>query len=289
MARGALRGAWYAFGSGFPWMRFYLMNGRRWIGVVSLALLMLLLALPAMAQEATPEASPLAGLWSFLGITPDMLEANSGQAAATDDLGALLATLPQWRTEDGAFVVGEQDAPFTLIEFADFACPHCITYETDTIEPFLREYVATGQASFEFRPFPTAGGDATVAAAQLLECAELSQPGAFWAMYPVFYNMAESGAYSVETMFRVLTNQLGLAQADLIDCATNWDQNQEKPMQIMTDYELANSVGITGTPSVLVRFNGGEPEVLVWEGQTWNQGGVPLEILAEVVASVQPQ
>lgn len=264
------------------------MNRRRWLIVVCVALV-LLAALPALAQDAEATAHPLDGLWNFFGITPDMLEAANQPASAENDLGALLATLPQWRTEDGAFVIGPEDAPFTLVEFADWACPHCITYEQDTIETFLRDYVATGQAAFEFRPFPTAGGDTTVAAAQIVECAETLQPGAFWSSYVTLYDMAAAGVYSVDTILQTLTSRLGITREDLVNCAVNWTQNNEKPMQIQTDYAFAQAAGVTGTPSVLVRFNGGEAQPLEWEGQTWSQGGVPLEILSAVVASVQPQ
>ena len=264
------------------------MNGRRWLIVWCMALL-LVAALPALAQDSQPATGPLDGILNFFGITPEMLEAASQPATAENDLGALLATLPQWRTEDGAFVIGPEDAPFTLVAFADWACPHCITYEQDTVTSFLRDYVATGQAAFEFRPFPTAGGDTTVAAIQLVECAETLQPGAFWASYSTLYDMAIAGAYNVDTIIQMLSSRLGVTRDDLVNCVINWSQNNDKPMQIQTDYDFALAAGVTGTPSVLVRFDGGEAQPLEWEGQVWNQGGVPLNILSAVVASVQPE
>lgn len=260
------------------------MNKRRWLIGFCVAL-MLLAALPALAQDA----NPLDGILNFFGITPEMLEAASQPTSAENDLGALLATLPQWRTEDGAFVIGPEDAPFTLVEFADWACPHCITYERETVTAFLRDYVATGQAAFEFRPFPTAGGDTTVAAIQLVECAETLQPGAFWASYATLYEMAQAGVYNVDAILQMLSGRLGVTRDEIINCAVNWAENNDKPMQIQTDYDFAVAAGVTGTPSVLVRFDGGEAQPLEWEGQTWNQGGVPLNILSAVIASVQPE
>ncbi|MBL8145794.1 MAG: thioredoxin domain-containing protein [Anaerolineae bacterium] len=264
------------------------MNRRRWLTILCVALL-LLVALPVLAQDPEPAAGPLDGILNFFGITPDMLEAASQPVSAENDLGALLATLPQWRTEDGAFVIGPEDAPFTLVEFADWACPHCITYERETVTTFLRDHVATGQAAFEFRPFPTAGGDTTVAAIQLLECAETLHPGAFWSSYTTLYEMAAAGAYNVDTIIQMLTSRLEVTRQDLVNCVMTWSENNEKPMQIQTDYEFALAAGVTGTPSVLVRFDGGEAQPLEWEGQTWNQGGVPLQILSAVIASVQPE
>src|SRR6188474_1184283 len=53
------------------------------------------------------------------------------------------ADIPFSRTEDGAPVLGNPDAPITIIEFADFACPFCQRYEP-TMQEFIQEYVATG-------------------------------------------------------------------------------------------------------------------------------------------------
>ncbi|HYO87473.1 MAG TPA: thioredoxin domain-containing protein [Candidatus Limnocylindrales bacterium] len=250
--------------------------------------LMLGVALPAAAQDAAQAANPLQNLWNFFGINAEMVQNASAAADSGDSLQSVLAGLPQSRAEDGAFVVGDLDAPFTLVVFADWACPHCIVYETDVVEPFVREFVASGQAAFEFRPFPTAGGDTTVAAAQLAECAETFQPGAFWDSYATFFQMSNVGAYSVNTMLTTLTNRLGITQDELIACVVDWDTNHDVPMQLFTDYEFATAAGISGTPAVLVRMNGADAAVLTWNGQTYDQGGVPLDVLAEVVASVQP-
>lgn len=266
------------------------MKTLRWLFLFG-ALLVMAAALPALAQDTEPD-HPLAGLWSFFGITGEMLDdaqTASHAAAAEGGLRELMATLPQWRTEDGAFVIGDADAPFTLVEFADWACPHCITYQQEVVDPFIVNHVATGQAAFEFRPFPTAGRDITVAAAQLAECAETFKPGAFWDLYPTLYEMAAQGVYSIENMFSMMTARLEITENELVACVVDWEQNHGSPQQIFADYEFATAMGINGTPAVLVRFNGGEAEVLEWAGTVFDQGGVPLEVLAEVVASVQPE
>gem|GEM_PF-6126817 len=43
-------------------------------------------------------------------------------------ISEIFASLPQSRTEDGGFVVGKPEAPITIVEFVDYACPHCQTY-----------------------------------------------------------------------------------------------------------------------------------------------------------------
>src|SRR5215211_1662360 len=86
-------------------------------------------------------------------IAAGVLVMASGQTTASSvDFQALNPT----RSEDGAFIIGNPEAPITVIEFADFGCPHCLEYKP-TIEQFIRDYVVTDKARFEFRVFPTAG------------------------------------------------------------------------------------------------------------------------------------
>lgn len=73
------------------------------------------------------------------------------------------------RAEDGGFVLGNPDAKVTIIEFADFGCPHCQEYKP-TIDDFIKNYVQTGKAKFEFRIFPTAGGAMTEFAGRIADC-----------------------------------------------------------------------------------------------------------------------
>jgi protein-disulfide isomerase len=79
-----------------------------------------------------------------------------------------VSSLQQSRQPDGGFVLGNSKAPITIIEFADFACPHCQEYHP-TITQFLGDYVVTGKAKFEYRVFPTAGGQTSEYTGKLLE------------------------------------------------------------------------------------------------------------------------
>jgi protein-disulfide isomerase len=68
---------------------------------------------------------------------------------------ARYTAIPQNRLEDGGFVLGNPEAPITVIEFADFACPHCQEY-SPAIHDLIDEFVATGKAKLEYRMFISA-------------------------------------------------------------------------------------------------------------------------------------
>ena len=56
-------------------------------------------------------------------------------------------------TEDD-FVVGDKNAPVTIIEYASLSCSHCADFHNNTLDDLIKEYVDTGKARTVFRDFP---------------------------------------------------------------------------------------------------------------------------------------
>jgi protein-disulfide isomerase len=48
-------------------------------------------------------------------------------------------------------VIGSQDAPVTMIEYASFTCPHCRDFHADQWEQIKANYIDTGKVKFIFR------------------------------------------------------------------------------------------------------------------------------------------
>lgn len=187
------------------------------------------------------------------------------------------ASIPSERAEDGAFVLGNPDAPITIIEFADFACPHCQSYHAD-IQRFIKDYVATGRAKLEYRLYGTsAGGNQTPFTSRLAECADDIQPGAFWRANDVLYELGSTTSqYFAEDAGRILAQRLGISYSEMLTCSADADQ-------INIDMEFGRQNGVEGTPAVMVRYNDGPAEWISYNGRTYSQGGVPYEVLASVV------
>jgi protein-disulfide isomerase len=199
------------------------------------------------------------------------LIALSGQTTASS---VDFSTIPQSRTEDGGFVLGNPDAPVTIVEFADFACPHCQQYRS-TMDQFIANHVVNGDAKFEFRLFPTVGGAISEFAGRIGECAEQQQAGAFWKAYEIFYQLAESGQYS-DQMGRTVSDRLGLDYSQILNCTSSASQPA-------TDVALGRRLGVSGTPAVMIRYGNSEPTFVNYGGRTYNSGGVPYEVLSQVV------
>lgn len=159
--------------------------------------------------------------------------------------------LPIGRAPDGAFTMGFDDAPITIIVFADWYCPHCQNYKP-TVDRLIEVYVMTGQARYEHRFFPTAGGEHTVALAKWAECAAESGIN-FFDVNNALYETLFNGFVPAQQLQPQLADRFGLKPDKMTDCI-------ESATQVIVDGEFARNLGVTGTPSVWVRYGDGRVE-----------------------------
>lgn len=48
-------------------------------------------------------------------------------------------------------VLGAEDAPVTVVEYASFTCPHCANFHDGVFQDIKRDYIDTGKVKFVFR------------------------------------------------------------------------------------------------------------------------------------------
>ncbi|MBZ0303306.1 MAG: DsbA family protein [Anaerolineae bacterium] len=193
---------------------------------------------------------------------------------------ARYANIPQERLPDGGFLLGSADAPVTLVEFADFACPHCQEYAPE-IERFVDEFVASGKAKLEYRLF-ISGADPTYGpyTARLAECAAEQNPDSFFPAHDVLFQIGRAQGRFNDQTARTLADRLDLNYSALLNCADKADQFQ-------ADGNLGVSLGVQSTPTLMIRFGDAKPQFIQVGGQTYDRGGVPYGILKAIVDSVQ--
>src|SRR3989344_7320374 len=51
-------------------------------------------------------------------------------------------------------VLGDKNAPVTIIEFSDYQCPFCRKFWTEILPSIKSEYIDTGKVKFVYRDFP---------------------------------------------------------------------------------------------------------------------------------------
>lgn len=112
-------------------------------------------------QPHTPTSSGLAQMMNQIGHA---LAAGRALSAAALLALACLSTGPAAAEESKAsvdaqammqdMVLGDADAPVTIIEYASLTCPHCATLHKEVLPQLKAEYIDTGKVKLIFRDFP---------------------------------------------------------------------------------------------------------------------------------------
>lgn len=51
-------------------------------------------------------------------------------------------------------VLGNADAPYTIVEYSSMTCPHCASFHKDVLPELKKKYIDTGKAKYIVREFP---------------------------------------------------------------------------------------------------------------------------------------
>ena len=137
-------------------------------------------------------------------------------------------------------VLGNANAPVTIIEYGDYQCPFCTRYFSQ-IQPTIKsQYIDTGKAKMVFRDFPflsdppflnspsaDAAGLESEASANAAQCAE--DQGKLWAYHDALYaaktndeaktTNAENDGFFTRAEFLALASQVGLNIQTFTSCS----------------------------------------------------------------------
>jgi protein-disulfide isomerase len=178
---------------------------------------------------------------------------------------------PVSRTRD--HIRGNPSAEVSLIEYSDFECPFCKRFH-GTPKAVLDRF--GGRVNWVLRHFPLPFHDpAARREAIAAECAaQLGGNEAFWKYADALFEKTQSNGRGLpgDNPLVALAASLGLDRSAFSRCL----QTDSLAQRIEQDLADGQTVGITGTPTTVVRHNQtGEIELAV--------GAVPSDTLVQVV------
>jgi protein-disulfide isomerase len=144
----------------------------------------------------------------------------------------------------GWYALGRDDAPVTMVEFADYQCPFCRRFESETFAQLKKEYIDTGKVRFVSRDLPLEFHPNAPGAANAARCA--GEQHKFWELHDAIMQDTSSDLSSDAI--------LKYAQRINLDVPTFKTCLDEKRYvaAIQKDTADAGLLGITGTPSFVI-------------------------------------
>ncbi len=153
------------------------------------------------------------------------------------------------------FVLGNAEAPVTIIKYASLTCPHCATFHEATAEHLKRDHIPQGRVRYIHRNFPL--DQSAMAGSMLLYCGNGGQ-ARFFALLDILYT--EQGAWTraedpVDALRRIAA-RTGINRDAFNACMS--DRALADRIIAERD-EGAQTYGVRATPTLLIngaRYSG---------------------------------
>lgn len=180
-------------------------------------------------------------------------------------------------------VLGDANAPVTIVEFSDFQCPYCEGFYTDSFLPMKKDFIDSGKVKLVYRDYPLASHPLALAAAHAAACANDQKK--FEPMHDILFEKQTewSPAPKALEVFEGYAKKIGLDVAAYKECMTS----QSKVPEIRKDLLDGIAVGVKGTPHFFIngkRIPGSMDYATVFKpaieaelaGKSWKISGDPL-------------
>jgi protein-disulfide isomerase len=149
-------------------------------------------------------------------------------------------------------VLGNANAPVTLVEYASTTCPHCADFHEEAWEQLKTNYIDTGRVRFVFREFPTPPPAIAVAGFQLARCGGATAEQYFTRVGELFRQqraMFSTGSIEgVRAKLIEIGGAAGLSEQQVTECIND----QTGAERIRRLVEAGQRDGVTGTPTFII-------------------------------------
>jgi len=207
-----------------------------------------------------------------------MFSGNKSDGTNNSGTGTVSASM------DDDAVLGDANAPVTIIEFSDYQCPFCRKFWTESYPQIKSQYIDTGKVKIVFRDLPlTSLHPMAQASAEAAECVrELGGDDAYYEYHDKMFseqNILDSGNPTgtvsktiqyTSTDLKSWANEIGY---DIGACLDSGKYSSE----VQKDARDAQAAGGTGTPYFVIMGSDGKGSAL--------SGAQPFSAFKQVIDS----
>ena len=204
----------------------------------------------AKGGDRRQNMTKIVGIAAFLGVIAIAVVAlisltgDDEPTKASSDVDALLAGIPQ-----SGDLLGDPDAPVTLVEFADLQCPACQQASEEIIPDVVNGPVRNGKANYEFSNWAILGPDSVTAARAALAAQEQDLLQQFVENFYANQGIEGSG-YVNDDFLRDIAEKAGIPDID------KWESDRDLPKWDEVLLEVDNTAidsGFSGTPTFAIK------------------------------------
>lgn len=185
---------------------------------------------------------------AFLGFeaVTDQPELVIEPAPAIQEAGPPKITMSTF-LDNGSPILGNPNAPVTLVEFGDYQCHFCNVFFHSTEDSILKNYIETGKVRMIFKDFNIIGPD-SVNASHGAHCA--NDQGLFWEYHDILYTnwTGENNGWASSENLGRFAQEVGLDMDKWTECMVGANHSQT----ILASNNDAKSLELTGTPAFFI-------------------------------------
>jgi len=150
-------------------------------------------------------------------------------------------------TDNASPILGNPNAPITMVEFGDYQCTFCSKFFHETENPIITNYVKTGKVKILFKDYIILGQD-SINAANAAHCA--NDQKLFWEYHSMLYNnwAGENTGWADLAHLHEFANTLGLDMDVFSTCMSDLKWNELVNLSSIDGQKL----GVSGTPTFFV-------------------------------------
>lgn len=189
---------------------------------------------------------PAAILLSAIIISGAILYSKSAPISGGSAAIAGRPNLAQVSTDDDP-VLGDKNAPLTLIEFSDYECPFCKRSFDQVLPELKKNYIDTGKLKLVYRDFPLSFHANAHKEAEAAECARSqSDDATYFKFHDQIFTRTTSNGYGLAlSQLPIIAQSLGLNVSQFERCL---DSGKFKG-EVDKDTDDGSAAGVSGTPA----------------------------------------
>ena len=146
------------------------------------------------------------------------------------------------------FVIGNEEAKITIIEYASLSCSHCADFHVNTLETLKKEYIDTGKVKMVFRDYPF--NYPALLGSMVLRCIpenyRYDYMNALFKLQPDWVN--KKNKKTIQELYKIMQSG-GMTKEEYDACIYNTELENEILEGVM---EAQNQFNIKSTPSFII-------------------------------------